>query len=166
MEELGSLLVSTHPQCCLSLQRQGSCPYDRISAFTPLTTTALPASPPNSLFFCLPSWFMSSLRAGVAALAHGRCSNKEKRSKVSQMVPIWPCCCLVAKSHSTLLRPHGFVARQADLSMGFPSKTTGVGCHFLLQGIFSTQGLNLCLLKWQLDSLPLSHLGSPYDLPR
>ena len=31
------------------------------------------------------------------------------------------------------------VARQASLSMGFP-KNTGVGCRFLLQGIFTTQG--------------------------
>ena len=38
---------------------------------------------------------------------------------------------------------------------------TGVGCHFLLQGIFPTQGLNLHLLHWQADSLPLSHQGSP-----
>ena len=29
---------------------------------------------------------------------------------------------------------------------GSPGKNTGVGCHALLQGIFSTQGLNLCLL--------------------
>ena len=36
-----------------------------------------------------------------------------------------------------------------------------MGCHFLLQGIFLTQGLNPCLLFWQVDSLPLSHLGSP-----
>ena len=45
----------------------------------------------------------------------------------------------------------------------FPGKNTGVGCHFLLQGIFPTQGLNphlLCLLHWQADSLPLSHQGS------
>ena len=41
-------------------------------------------------------------------------------------------------------------------------KNTGVGCHFLLQGMFWTQGLNLHLLHWQTDSLPLSHLGSPY----
>ena len=33
-----------------------------------------------------------------------------------------------------------------------PSKHTGVGCHFLLQGIFLTQGLNLSLLL-QADSL-------------
>ena len=36
-----------------------------------------------------------------------------------------------------------------------------MGSHFLLQGIFPTQGLNLCLLHWQADSLPLSHQGSP-----
>ena len=43
------------------------------------------------------------------------------------------------------------------------SKNTGVGCHFLLQGIFLTQGSNLCLclLHWQVDSLALRHPGSP-----
>ena len=41
-----------------------------------------------------------------------------------------------------------------------PGKNTGVGCHFLLQGIFLAQGLNLHLLPWQAGSLPLSHLGS------
>ena len=34
---------------------------------------------------------------------------------------------------------------------------TGKGSHFLLQGIFPTQGSNPCLLHWQIDSLPLSH---------
>ena len=43
----------------------------------------------------------------------------------------------------------------------FPDKNTGVGCHFLLQGIFLTQESSLHLLDWQADSLPLSHLGSP-----
>ena len=47
---------------------------------------------------------------------------------------------------------------------GPPGKNTRVGCHFLFQGIFLTQGLNLCLLHWQADSLPLSCLGSPLDL--
>ena len=39
-----------------------------------------------------------------------------------------------------------------------------MGCYFLLQGIFPTQGSNLhllCLLHWQADSLPLSYQGSP-----
>ena len=35
-------------------------------------------------------------------------------------------------------------------------------CHFLLQGIFPTQGLNLCILPWQVGSLLLSHFGSLY----
>ena len=41
-------------------------------------------------------------------------------------------------------------------------KNTGVGCHFLLQEIVSHQGSNPCLWHWQADSLPLSHLGSPF----
>ena len=36
-------------------------------------------------------------------------------------------------------------------------KNTGVGCQFLLQGIFLTQGLNPSLLHWQVDPLLLSH---------
>ena len=54
------------------------------------------------------------------------------------------------------------VARQAPLSMGFPSKNTGVGCHFLLQEIFQTRGLNPRLFVSSAlagDSLPLSRLG-------
>ena len=43
----------------------------------------------------------------------------------------------------------------------FPPKNPGVGCHFPLQGIFLTQGSNPHLLHWQVDSLPLRHLGSP-----
>ena len=39
----------------------------------------------------------------------------------------------------------------------FPGNSIGVSCHFLLQGIFLTQGSSLHLLHWQADSLPLSH---------
>ena len=44
----------------------------------------------------------------------------------------------------------------------FPGNNTGVGYHALLQGIFPTQGLNphlLCLLHWQVGSLPLAPPG-------
>ena len=44
---------------------------------------------------------------------------------------------------------------------GFPGKNTGVGCHFLLQGIFPTQESNPCLLHSQMDPLLLSHQGRP-----
>ena len=46
-----------------------------------------------------------------------------------------------------------------------PGKNTGVGCHFLLKGLFLTQGLSqslLHLLHWQADSLPLTHLGNTF----
>ena len=54
------------------------------------------------------------------------------------------------------LRPH-------RLSMPGYSNT-GVGCHFLLQGIFPTQGLNLHLLHllyWQAESLPRLYFYLP-----
>ena len=38
------------------------------------------------------------------------------------------------------------IACQALPSMGFSRQATGVGCHFLLQGIFLTQGSNPSLL--------------------
>ena len=59
------------------------------------------------------------------------------------------------------------VAHQAPLSMGLSRQDTGVGSHFLLQGIFLIQGLNSCLphlLHWQADSLPLSHLSIIYPI--
>ena len=55
------------------------------------------------------------------------------------------------------------VALQALRPWNFPGKNTGAGCHFQLQVIFLTQGLNLvffCLLHWQADSSTLCHLGS------
>ena len=66
--------------------------------------------------------------------------------------------CSVAKSCLTLLRPPWTVAYQAPWD--FPGQNTGVGCHFLLQGIFLAWGLNLHFLHWQAGSLPLSHQGS------
>ena len=48
-----------------------------------------------------------------------------------------------------------------------PGKNTGVGCHFLLQGIFPTQESNprlLCFLYWQAGSLPLVPPGKPHPI--
>ena len=53
------------------------------------------------------------------------------------------------------------VACQAPLSVEFSRQNTGVGCCFLLQGIFLTQRLNPHLLNWQADSLLLSYWGNP-----
>ena len=43
-----------------------------------------------------------------------------------------------------------------------PGKNTGVGCHFLLQGIFPTQGLNPGLPHCRQILYRLSHRGSIY----
>ena len=46
-------------------------------------------------------------------------------------------------------------------------KNTGVCCHAILQGIFLTQVLNLCLLHllhWQEDFLPLAPPGEPLHM--
>ena len=52
------------------------------------------------------------------------------------------------------------VACQALLSMGFPRQEYYSGFHFLFHEIFLTQELNLCVLRWQVNYLPLSHQGS------
>ena len=56
------------------------------------------------------------------------------------------------------------VGYQASPSIGFSGKSTGVGCHFLLQGIFLTQGLKLGLLHCRQMLYPLSHQGSPQNV--
>ena len=57
------------------------------------------------------------------------------------------------------------VACQTPLSMGFFRHEYWSGSPFLPPGIFLIQGSNphfLCLLHWQADSLPLSHLWDIY----
>ena len=49
-------------------------------------------------------------------------------------------------------------------SWNFPGKNTGAGCHFLLQGIFPTQGSNLGLLHCRQTLYCLSHQGSLVEI--
>ena len=58
-------------------------------------------------------------------------------------------CCLVAKSYLTPLLPPGLQPARLLCPWDFPCKNTGVGCHFLLQGIFLTQGSNSAHLHRQ-----------------
>ena len=62
------------------------------------------------------------------------------------------------------LQPHGLWPTRLFLPWNFLGKNTGVGCCFLLQEIFPTQGSNLCLLHWQADSLLLAQPGKPQIL--
>ena len=60
---------------------------------------------------------------------------------------------------SPTLWPGWTTACQAPLSVELSKKNAGLSCHCLLQGVFLTQGSNLCLLHWQANYLSLSHLG-------
>ena len=62
------------------------------------------------------------------------------------------------------LQPHGLQPTRLLCPWDFPGKSTGVGCHFLLQEVFPTQGWNLSLLQllyWLVDFLLLSRQGRP-----
>ena len=65
-------------------------------------------------------------------------------------------CMLSCSVTSDSLRPHGLEPARLVCPWDFPSKNTGVGCHFLLQGFFPTQGFNPWVgkipwrRKWQL----------------
>ena len=64
---------------------------------------------------------------------------------------------LVAQSCLTLLQHHGLLPARLLCPWDSPGKNTGVGCHFLLQGNFSTQGWNPALLHYRQILYLLSH---------
>ena len=85
--------------------------------------------------------------------------NSEELPNLPKVSQLEKGACVCAQSCSTL-------CNHMDCSMPGSSvhgifQAIPFGCHFLLQGIFLTQGLNPCLLSplhWHVDSLPLSHL--------
>ena len=65
------------------------------------------------------------------------------------------CVCMCVLRGVQLPWPHGLWPTRLLCPWDSPGKNTGVGCHFLLQGIFQTKGLNphlWCLLHCQADS--------------
>ena len=62
---------------------------------------------------------------------------------------------------SVSLQLHGLQYTRLLCPWDFPGKNTGVCCHFLLQGIFPIQGLNLGLLHYTWIPYQLSHQGGP-----
>ena len=73
--------------------------------------------------------------------------------------------CAVLSRSVASLQPHGlYIAHQAPLSMGFPRQEYWNGLPFPTPGDLLDPGIEpvfLCVLQWQVDSLPLCHLGSP-----
>ena len=67
----------------------------------------------------------------------------------------------VAESCPILCNPMGCKPTRLLPPWNFPGKGTGVGCHFLLQGIFVIRGLNLGLPALRADTLPSEPPRSP-----
>ena len=67
-------------------------------------------------------------------------------------------------SHSVVsnsLRPHGLWPTRLLCPWDFPGNSPGVDCHFLLQGIFPTQGSNPGLPRCTQTLYHLSHQRGP-----
>ena len=116
-------------------------------------------------------WWPALLLAGRACL---RLQLKQKVAKRRrQMIRVWKTLgkCLglavtipwgeVAQSCPTLCDPIDCSLPGSSFHGVFPGKSTGVGCHFLLQRIFSTQESNLGLPHCRQTLYHLSHQGSP-----
>ena len=108
-------------------------------------------------------WMSPVPLAPVSLLTHmpsGVCDNSIQISKkhLSQK-----CVCNSCSLTTNLLLPCSSICMQMSTLMcslpgssihgDSPGKNTGVGCHFLLQGIFLAQGSNPQLLHWQVDFL-------------
>ena len=85
-------------------------------------------------------------------LANGHKYTAKLIINYKQLLSYVHACSVVSNS----LQPHGLCSLPGLVlcPWDFPGMNTGVGCHFLLQGIFPIQKSNLHLLHWQTDSLP------------
>ena len=63
---------------------------------------------------------------------------------------------------SESLQPHGLLPTRLLCPLNFPGKSIGVGRHFLLQGIFPSQGSNPGHLHSRQTLYCLSHQESPF----
>ena len=69
--------------------------------------------------------------------------------------------CLMAQSCPNLCKPMDCSPPGSSIHRDSPGKNTGVGCHALLQGIFSALGSNPGLLHCRQILYHLSYQGSP-----
>ena len=69
--------------------------------------------------------------------------------------------CWVASGMVDSLQHYGLQPSRLLCSWDSPDKYTGVGCHFLLWGIFPAQGLKVGLLHCWRILYPMNHQGCP-----
>ena len=91
------------------------------------------------------SWTRLTTNSVARPLLSDGSSVQGSRAHNSLVLPLSTQVVLPIQWHPTL-RPHGLQITRLLRPWASPGKNTGVDCHFLLRGIFLTQGLNLCLL--------------------
>ena len=127
-----------------------------LSRSVPVNFRALHGPDPSRkcLFCAAPAWagappiLCSRLTLQVSARRQQACLKFCHRTTLSP----WPqmrITCPLIHPVVPLCDPHGPQPARLRCPWYSPGKDTGVGCHFLLQGVFQTQGLNLCLLHGQ-----------------
>ena len=118
---------------------------------------------------CIPpgsSLSMGILQARIlewVAIFFSKIDFLEKRITKDRKACVCVCMCGHVQSRLTFCDPMDCSPPGSSVHEIFQARIL-VGCQFLFQGIFLTQGSNLCflpLLHWQADSLPLYHLRSP-----
>ena len=122
----------------------------------------------------LESTFGTVWKLPILIMCHPPDEKKKKNPKpLKWSIPVWssPCTsvrpffcqqfpfgslnsysCLAAKLYLILCKPMDCKPARLPCPWGSPGKNIGVGCHFLLQGIFPIQGSNPRLLHSQQDS--------------
>ena len=79
----------------------------------------------------------------------GSFKESDATEQLTYTVVLRSICCMKSENEVTqsclTLRLRGLSPTRLLCPWGFPGKNSGVGCHFLLQGIFHTQGSNLGL---------------------
>ena len=125
-------------------------PYKEGRAWIPITSQG--KKYPCRRNLALQPWWWGSRERNGSVIGDGSSLCSLLNSKAPPRTPSW-------RTASPSLPPQVRSLSPTDIHV--PT----VGCHFLLQGIFLTQGWKLHLLHWQADSsvssLPLSHRGRP-----
>ena len=116
----------------------------------------------NGLFVLTYLIFPTALRSMYYKYSHFKYRKQSlENTTCSRLLLRVICMCSITQ---LCLWPHGLQSARLLCPWDFPGKHARVGCHFLLQGIFSIQGLNpgvLHFLHWHVASLSPCHLGSP-----
>ena len=104
-------------------------------------------------------WILEEKKMNYNSIIWFSLLSKEQISSNNMLVSICMVSCI-----SLTLWPDGLEPARLLCPWDSPGKSTGEGCHALLQGIFLTQGSNphlLRLLQWQVGSLPLAPHAKP-----